>query len=194
VTATELGGAGRSGRFSGVSGAKAAAELLYLAGEVVCADRQSFKRVYDVPERVVPAALREQEPGDEECVAHLVRAAVLALGVATRADIADYFRLGLREVDAGLASAGAEEVAVEGWPEPAWADPGVLSSPSSSGSRPVLLSPFDSLVWDRPPHGAAVRVLAHVRGLQAQRGARTRLLHDAAAGRRRAGRLGRPGS
>jgi hypothetical protein len=39
VTATELGGAGRSGRFSGVSGAKAAAELLYLAGEVVCADR-----------------------------------------------------------------------------------------------------------------------------------------------------------
>jgi hypothetical protein len=41
-------------------------------------------------------------------------------------------------------------VAVEGWSEPAWADPGVLSSPSSSGSRPVLLSPFDSLVWDRP--------------------------------------------
>ncbi len=39
---------------------------------------------------------------------------------------------------------------MEGWPSSAWADPTLLES-STVGlrSRPRLLSPFDSLVWDR---------------------------------------------
>ena len=34
--------------------------------------------------------------------------------------------------------------------KPAWADPAALASPPRGRHRTTLLSPFDSLVWDRP--------------------------------------------
>src|SRR6202044_833084 len=39
---------------------------------------------------------------------------------------------------------------VEGWKEPAWADPDALTSLGQRGQHATtLLSPFDSLIWDR---------------------------------------------
>jgi uncharacterized protein len=46
--------------------------------------------------------------------------------------------------------AGLVPVEVEGWKQPAWADPAALASPVRGRHRTTLLSPFDSLVWDRP--------------------------------------------
>jgi uncharacterized protein YcaQ len=41
-------------------------------------------------------------------------------------------------------------VAVAGWRSPAWADPAALEAAAARGRhRSTLLSPFDSLVWDR---------------------------------------------
>jgi len=148
VTATDLGGAAATKeRWSRHSDAKSLAEMLWRTGEAACTDRKSWRRIYDLAERVVPAELRAQQPSDEQCYAYLVTAAIRAMGVATRADIADYFHLSLREVDAGLVAAGHEPVTVAGWPEPAWASREALNATASA--RTVLLSPFDSLIWKR---------------------------------------------
>lgn len=45
---------------------------------------------------------------------------------------------------------GLVPVEVAGWSKPAWADPAALGSAPRGRHRTTLLSPFDSLVWDRP--------------------------------------------
>lgn len=72
-----------------------------------------------------------------------------ALGVGTRADIADYHRLKGEQVDAVIADSGLVPVTVEGWSKPAWADPQALATPPRGRHRTTLLSPFDSLIWER---------------------------------------------
>jgi uncharacterized protein YcaQ len=70
--------------------------------------------------------------------------------VATRSDLADVHRLKAVEVERVVDDTGLVPVAVEGWDAPAWADPGALDAPVRGRHRTTLLSPFDSLVWDRP--------------------------------------------
>jgi uncharacterized protein YcaQ len=97
-----------------------------------------------------------------------VRAAGKALGVGTARDIAGYYHLltpyvgrtlDRRRLFAGaLAESGLVPVQVEGWKEPAFADPAALRARAPRGYRTTLLSPFDSLVWaDPPPPGEAPR-------------------------------------
>jgi len=72
------------------------------------------------------------------------------MGVATRADLADYHRLKGEQITAVLEGTGLVPVEVEGWGKPAWADPAALASEPRGRHRTTLLSPFDSLIWDRP--------------------------------------------
>ena len=60
---------------------------------MICVRREGWRRVYDLPERVLPADLLADEPTDAECLAHLAALAARSLGVATRADLIDYHRL-----------------------------------------------------------------------------------------------------
>ncbi|MFI0237012.1 winged helix-turn-helix domain-containing protein [Streptomyces sp. NPDC016845] len=149
LTATELGGAKNKGEWWDWSESKIAVERALMYGEVVCVERRSWKRVYDLAERVVPADLLHDELDDQECVRRLVRQACEALGVGTRADIADYHRLRSEQFDAVIADTGLVPVTVQGWPKPAWADPAALASTPRGRHRTTLLSPFDSLVWER---------------------------------------------
>jgi uncharacterized protein len=151
VTTADLGGAKNGGPWWDWSPLKVAAEDLLAGGEVVCVERRAWRRVYDLAERAVPAELRSMAPPDAaECAAHLVGLAAERLGVGTLGDLADYFRLPLAEARAGIEAAGLTPVAVEGWRQAAWADPAALASPPPPARfRPVLLSPFDSLLWDR---------------------------------------------
>lgn len=48
-----------------------------------------------------------------------------------------------------VADSGLVPVSVEGWAKPAWADPEALASEPRGRHRTTLLSPFDSLVWER---------------------------------------------
>lgn len=155
LTSGGLGGA----RFRGSaqpwdwSVGKRAVESLLVEGDVVCVERRSWKRVYDLAERSIPRALLDAEPGDEECLARLVSLAGARLGVATRADLADYFRLTRAQVASAIEATDLVPVNVRGWNEPAWADPAALESLGARGARgrhrSLLLSPFDSLVWHR---------------------------------------------
>lgn len=118
-------------------------------GEVVCTERRGWKRVYDLAERAIPAEFLDVELSDSECLRRLVRLAGEALGVGTRADIADYHRLKGEQFDAVVAESGLVPVAVEGWTKPAWADPRALATTPRGRHRTTLLSPFDSLIWER---------------------------------------------
>ncbi|SEG78416.1 hypothetical protein SAMN05216223_11112 [Actinacidiphila yanglinensis] len=150
LTSTELGGAKNGGPWWDWSETKIAVEWLLDTGEVVCVQRRGWKRVYDLAERAVPDALLHDDIDDTECVRRLVTQAGAAMGVATRADLADYHRLKGEQVAAVLDSTGLVPVEVEGWGKPAWADPAALASPPRGRHRTTLLSPFDSLIWDRP--------------------------------------------
>ncbi|MFD3664322.1 winged helix-turn-helix domain-containing protein [Streptomyces sp. NPDC058659] len=148
-TATELGGAKNKGEWWDWSDGKIAVERALMHGEVVVVERRGWKRVYDLAERAVPRALLHDELDDTECVRRLVRQAGEALGVGTRADIADYHRIKGEQFDAVVEASGLVPVTVAGWGKPAWADPAALASEPRGRHRTTLLSPFDSLVWER---------------------------------------------
>ncbi|WP_171170472.1 winged helix-turn-helix domain-containing protein [Streptomyces sp. I05A-00742] len=153
LTATELGGAKKGGPWWDWSETKIAVEWLLDTGEVVCTERRGWKRVYDLAERAVPDALFHDDLDDAACIRRLVAQAGAAMGVATRADLADYHRLKGDQVDAALDASGLVPVEVAGWSKPAWADPAALEAESAGKGqrhRTTLLSPFDSLIWDRP--------------------------------------------
>ena len=162
LTATQLGGAKAGGPWWDWSEVKIAAEWLIDTGRAVCVRRTGWRRIYDLPERVIPADLLGLEPTDDECLIHLVGTVSRALGVATHADFMEYQRLNgyglqLRDatrLDDAAAAAGLVPVTVHGGKQPAraWADPAALAWLAAGGRgthRTALLSPFDSLIWDR---------------------------------------------
>ena len=137
----------------GWSPGKVALEYLFWTGEVTAATRRNFERLYDLTDRVIPPEIfRTPQMTRADAVRELMRLSARALGIATAADLRDYFRLPLadaRQALAELVEAGAlEEVAVETWRNPAYlikATPVPRKSPSCAS----LLSPFDPLVWER---------------------------------------------
>jgi uncharacterized protein YcaQ len=162
LTATQLGGAKAGGPWWDWSEVKIAAEWLLDTGRAVCVRRTGWRRVYDLPERVIPKDLIDHEPTNAECLSYLAMTVARALGVATHADFMEYQRLNgyglsLRDgpvLDEAAAAAGLVPVTVPGAkrPVPGWADPAALAWLSAGGRgihRTALLSPFDSLVWDR---------------------------------------------
>ncbi|MDK1476920.1 crosslink repair DNA glycosylase YcaQ family protein [Streptomyces sp. 549] len=150
LTASELGGAKNGGVWWDWSETKIAVEWLLDTGEVVCTRRRGWKRVYDLAERAVPADLFHDDEDDSSCLRRLVEQAGSAMGVATRADLADYHRLKAGQVESVLPDTALVPVEVVGWGKPAWAAPEALAEQARGRHRTTLLSPFDSLVWDRP--------------------------------------------
>ncbi|ROM71197.1 cytoplasmic protein [Pseudomonas brassicacearum] len=134
------------------SAEKHALEWLFAAGEVTVAGRRGFERLYDLPERVFPASVLQQPlPDEAQAQRALLLHAAEALGVATEKDLRDYFRLGPADSRGRLAE--LEEAGellrceVQGWKQPAWCRPAAKIPRKVAAS--ALLSPFDSLVWER---------------------------------------------
>jgi uncharacterized protein YcaQ len=150
-TARQLGGAKRGGPWWDWSDVKIAVEQLLEVGDVVCTSRLGFQRVYDLPERAIPAELRDRAIPRQDQVRHVLLAALRALGVATPADLGAYCGVKVQDVGRALDGLDLPGVAVEGWPQVALCDPGALAGTTRGlRSRPVLLSPFDSTIWFRP--------------------------------------------
>jgi hypothetical protein len=153
LSAAELDDPGdKSGPWWGWRHGKQALEYLFWSGRLSARRRPSFERTYDVTERLIPPAWFDA-PVPTKADAHkelLVRAAV-SMGVATASDLADYFRLNVptsRPLVAELVDEGRLLPAtVEGWKHPAFVHPDA-ATPRRIDAR-ALLSPFDSLVWER---------------------------------------------
>ena len=159
----ELGTKGAGGWW-GWSETKRAAECLFWAGELAVATRRgTFERVYGLPDKVLPKAVRETPTPDRaDAQRELVRIAARAMGVATERDLRDYFRMGVAEtrqrVGELVAAGELEPVEVKGWGQAAYLDP-AARKPRRVRAR-ALLSPFDNLIWfrDRTERMFGVRV------------------------------------
>lgn len=153
LSASELSNGGKShGAWWGWSAGKHALEWLFWAGRVTTATRRRFERVYDLPERVLPArVLAAPTPPDDVAHRALLRIAARALGIATVRDLRDYFRLDVADTKPRLDEMveGGELVRahVEGWHEPAYVE-SRIGAPRDIAAR-ALLAPFDPLVWAR---------------------------------------------
>ena len=142
----------RAGPWWDWSAEKHALEWLFATGEVTVAGRRGFERLYDLPERVIPSAILSQPRVDEaQAQRGLLLHAMTALGVGTEKDLRDYFRLNpadSRPRLAELAEAGELLTCeVQGWRQLAYClpEPKVPRKVEAS----ALLSPFDSLIWER---------------------------------------------
>ncbi|MGB9302390.1 MAG: crosslink repair DNA glycosylase YcaQ family protein, partial [Mycobacterium sp.] len=94
---------GKKGPWWGRSDTKWAAEALFASGVLTTATRVGFARHYDLVERVLPAEVLARQVDDDEAVRELALRAATALGVATEADIRDYFRLSAQQIKPAVA-------------------------------------------------------------------------------------------
>lgn len=134
------------------SDTKWVAEALFASGVLTTAHRAGFARHYDLAERVLPTAVLARQVDRDEAVRELTLRSATALGVATEADIRDYFRLRSAEVRPALADlirrGDLEVVEVDGWSAPAYLRSGQVVPRSDRGT--ALLCPFDPLIFFRP--------------------------------------------
>ena len=128
-------------------------EWLFWAGHITTATRRnSFERVYDLTERVIPAdILALPIPGKASAHRTLIDRAARALGIATDGDLRDYFRTGVADSKAAIAVLAEEgvllPVTVKGWRHSAWLHRDARL-PRRIAAR-ALLAPFDPLIWER---------------------------------------------
>lgn len=153
IAASELDGARGPGGWWGWSDGKRALEWLFWAGHLTVATRRrSFERVFDLPERVLPAvvlALPTPAPADAHHA--LIERAARALGVADEPGLRDYWRLSPADAAPAIARLADEGVlvpaVVPGWPGRLWLHREARRPRRIEGA--ALLAPFDPLVWDR---------------------------------------------
>jgi uncharacterized protein len=148
------GSRGKGGGWWGWTRAKATLEGHFSRGTIAIADRRSagFARAYDLAERIVPDEHRSRVMTRHEAQRELIRIAARATGIATAADLADYYRMAPREARQRVVELAKEgelrEVRVEGWRDVAYLDANARLPRSVNAS--ALLSPFDPLIWYRP--------------------------------------------
>jgi len=137
---------------------KAAVEHLFWAGRISSAGRTAqFERRYASLDRVLPKTVAAQaispdaRPPDDEAFRRLMLIAARAHGVGSEQCLRDYFRLRPAQARSALrdlvASGDLLEVSIDGWRRPAYlhADARIPRRVHAE----ALLSPFDSLIWQR---------------------------------------------
>jgi len=135
--------------------AKMVLDALWDRGVLVIGERRNFQRSYDLAERVIPKQwLEAPVPTEAETLQEWALLAVGARGALTEAAIREHWRLrGGRarlqpQLDALVADGRLREVEVDDDGPPFYVLPGVELD--GDPAPPVLVCPFDNLVWDRP--------------------------------------------
>jgi uncharacterized protein YcaQ len=135
--------------------AKIVLEALHSAGRLAIAGRDGFQRLYDLPERVLPAELLDGKklPSDDEYTRWAILRGVEARGALTEGAVAEMWRLrggGGRvrpHADALVAEGKLRRVEVDDGKAPVLLP--VSAEPRGPLPPALLLSPFDNLLWDR---------------------------------------------
>ncbi|MBX3312692.1 MAG: YcaQ family DNA glycosylase [Actinobacteria bacterium] len=153
LTVGMIEGAGeRSSGMWGRTPGKVAMEYLFWSGQVTASRGRNFERWYDLPERVLPPEVLDRPtPTPTEAKQTLLEVAARSHGVGTAKDLADYFRINVPEARGLLAEMVADgrlvPAEVDGWRHAAFLHPEARRPRTVTGR--ALLSPFDSLVWER---------------------------------------------
>ena len=130
-------------------------EALWDKGVLAIAERRNFQRAYDLAERVIPKEwLDAPTPSEGETLRTFALLAVGARGALTEPAIREHWRLkgGKARLHHHLLALVAEgrlrEVEVDDGGPPFYVLPDVELD--GDPAPPVLVCPFDNLVWDRP--------------------------------------------
>ena len=121
-----------------------ALELLFGDGVLAAWRGANFERIYDLTERIIPAeVLALPTPAPEDAQRELIALAARCMGVATVADLADYFWMRVpaaRPRVSELVDDGRlAKVSVEGWSQPAYLAPGALPPPPAGAMQRLFL-------------------------------------------------------
>ena len=159
LQARDFEGGPQSGDFWGYSKIeRRALHELFMRGDVMVAGRTGFSKIFDLPERCLPAGLDLSVPTDAETIAHRVRETVRAQGVAALDQIGHQRSLSrpvLMQVLAEMMESGEiREVEIAGVDRTrSFAFASALEklprSPARDGERARILSPFDAAVIHR---------------------------------------------
>ena len=146
----------RKGSWWGWSDLKEALEYMFLVGDLVSGGRDSFKRLYALPEQVLPQSILDHTPSDADAKKKLFLQAATATGVGTYTDIADWHRMSPttnKKIFAELVESGdLLEVRVDGWAQPGYVNASTSLEgldAKAPGARTTILSPFDPVCWKR---------------------------------------------
>jgi uncharacterized protein YcaQ len=153
LAATDLAGSkARKGMWVW-SDAKHALEWLFWAGRIAATHRRdSFERVYDLPERVLPKSILQLPTANEtDAKRALLALSARALGIATADDLRDYYRIPVKDARLPLEQLVEEgtmiPLRVRGWQQQAYLYKDAVARRSIKDA--ALLSPFDPLIWHR---------------------------------------------
>lgn len=134
-------------------------DKLWRSGMLIQVRDSKFNKLYHLAEDWLPADWEREAASLDEVDRHCTLRALDAMGVATIADLADYFRLEKRfigEAVQALIDAGeVREVEVAGDEDTYYvrvADMDLLTSSEilETPEHSAFLSPFDNLIWHRP--------------------------------------------
>jgi uncharacterized protein YcaQ len=144
----------RKGTWWGWSELKSALEYMFLVGDLVSGGRDAFRRLYALPEQVLPQSVLEHLPDADEAKEALMLQAAKAFGIATYRDLCDWHRMkpvNHKHILQNLLDKGLlVPVNVSGWLDQGYAAAATnLDTPAKSGSRTTVLSPFDPVCWNR---------------------------------------------
>ncbi|MBI3696159.1 MAG: YcaQ family DNA glycosylase, partial [Acidobacteria bacterium] len=107
---------------------RATLEAHFGSGKLAVADRRpDLSRVYDLAERVIPPQHHHRKVEREEAQRELLRRAARSHGITAADDLADYYRMPIRDarqrITELVAAGELREARVEGWREPAYLHP-----------------------------------------------------------------------
>ena len=142
-------------RWGGMKPAKIALEQLFIEGKLMISHRDGFQKVFDLPERVLPADVDTSTPTPEEYCRFLVNQTINAHGIATAAEMG-YLRKGIKndlknQIEQMLSDGEIIQVTVQGNPNPYFSRTDIVELAASArvAKKVHLLSPFDNLVIQR---------------------------------------------
>jgi uncharacterized protein YcaQ len=144
---------GKKGSWWDHDDGKTALEALFYVGRITARRRPNdFARVYDLPERMLPAAaLARPALSAHDAAKELLVLAAKYHGIGTLKDLADYHRLMptrcKQPMNELLEEGRLLQVSVREWDRPAYVHPDVKIRRKVNAR--ALLSPFDPVVWNR---------------------------------------------
>ncbi|WP_132315428.1 winged helix-turn-helix domain-containing protein [Pseudobacteriovorax antillogorgiicola] len=134
--------------------AKKALERLFLDGDLEVTRREAFRKVYDLPENVIPGEIDQSFPTEEEYYQYLINRTIRHQGFATAKGIAylnkSKVRDGVKKVAEDLTMDGQlTRINIKGLSEDYFTFPEHLELKTSTKSKVHILSPFDNMVIQR---------------------------------------------